>query len=321
MRFKNTKYVSLHRIYVVEHLSVSFVSIVNTLDMDIFYYKLKKESELGQKVSALLAEMIEVESKADDLADTYGAKEYFMDSNQDAGGMAAVVFPDDVTPDPNLWSNFQLADNPNCYAPNVRIREELMESEKALQMEGGSNVVVSKQEMPFEQVQFRFSREEAAKMAGVKLTTIPLERIGKRHQIDRRKLNMLSMGVPVETVLPDLPEDIKTDIRLSLTEDKQIQDAMKGRMFRLVHKYEGSKKAVAIYEDWMRLPVVPMGTVNALLGVKCDTHRCGMLEAGKWIYITSAVGIENDELTAVPEDEFNRLSNLIQSISHDATEG
>lgn len=307
MCFKNTKYVSLHRIYVVEHFSVSFVTIVNTLDMDIFYYKVNKESELGQKASALLAEMIEVESKADDLADTYGAKEYFMDSNQDAGGMVAVVFPDNAEPNPKVWSNLQLGDNPNCYTPNVRIREELMESEKALLMEGGSNTVVSKQEMTFEQVQFRFSREEAAKMAGVKLTTIPLERIGKRHQIDRRKLNMLSMGVPVETILPDLSEEIKTDIRLSLTEDKQIQDAMKGRMFRLVHQYEGNKKAVAIYEEWMRLPVVPYGTVNALLGVKCDTHRCGLTEKDDWVYITSAVEIENEEFTSVSVEEFNGL--------------
>lgn len=276
--------------------------------MTIYYYKIEKETELGTKLTRLLGDMNEAESKADDLADTYGAKEYYMDAVQDAGGIVAVEFPDHVIPDPKLWANFQIADNPKCYVPNVRIREELMEAEKALQMEGGSNVVVSKQDMPFEQVQFKFSREEAAKMAGVTLTTVPLERLGKRHKIDRRKLNMLSMGVPVEIVLPELPEEIKTDIRLSQMEDNQIQNAMEGRKFRLVHTYEGNKKAVEIYQQWMNLPVVPSGTVNALLGVECDTHRCGLLDEDGYIYVTSAVEINNPALSAVSPEEYEAVT-------------
>lgn len=276
--------------------------------MEIYYYKIEKETELGTKLTRLLGDMNEAESKADDLADTYGAKEYYMDAVQDAGGIVAVEFPDHVIPDPKLWANFQIADNPKCYVPNVRIREELMEAEKALQMEGGSNVVVSKQDMPFEQVQFKFSREEAAKMAGVTLTTAPLERLGKRHKIDRRKLNMLSMGAPVEIVLPELPEEIKTDIRLSQMEDNQIQNAMEGRKFRLVHTYEGNKKAVEIYQQWMNLPVVPSGTVNALLGVECDTHRCGLLDEDGYIYVTSAVEINNPALSVVSPEEYEAVT-------------
>ena len=223
--------------------------------------------------------------------------------------------PDNVIPDPNLWANFQIADNPKCYVPNVRIKEELLESEKALQYEGVANKTVSKQEMSFEQVQFRFSREEAAQMAGVKLTTASLERLGKRHKIDRRKLNMLSMGVPVEAILPELSDDIKTDIRLSLMEDKQIQDAMKNRKFRLVHTYEGKKKAIEIYQEWMNLPVVPFGTVNAALGAKSDTHRCGLLDHDGWIYITSAVEIDNPDLLLVSQAEFAAVTAEIRAKS------
>lgn len=292
-------------IYVVEHFSVELViSVTNIIYMKIFYYKIEKETELGTKLARLLGDMNEAEAEADATADLYGAKEYYMDTVQDAGGIVAVEFPDNVIPDPRLWANFQIADNPKCYVPNVRIREELMEAEKALQKVGVANKTVSKQDMPFEQVQFKFSREEAAKMAGVTLTTVPLERLGKRHKIDRRKLNMLSMGVPVETILPELPDDIKTDIRLSLMEDKQIQDAMKGRKFRLVHTYEGHKKAVEIYQRWMNLPVVPFGTVNALLGVECDTHRCGLLDEGGYIYVTSAVEINNPALSVVTPEEY-----------------
>lgn len=276
--------------------------------MNIFYYKIEKETELGTKLARLLGDMNEAESEADELADTYGAKEYYMDTVNDAGGIVAVEFPDNVIPDPKLWANFQIADNPKCYVPNVRIREELMETEKALQMVGVANTMVSKQDMPFEQVQFKFSREEAAEIAGVTLTTVPLERLGKRHRIDRRKLNMLSMGVPVETVLPELPEEIKTDIRLSLMEDKQIQNAMKSRTFRLVHTYEGKKKAVEIYQQWMNLPVVPFGTVNAMLGVKSDTYRCGLLEEDGWVYVTSVEEITLPEMIAISKVEYDEVS-------------
>ena len=271
--------------------------------MDIFFYKIKKETELGQKLSELLDEMVRVEHLADSLADTYGAKEYYMDPEQDAGGIVALEFPENHLPSSQKWNQIQIGDNPKCYVPNVRIREELMESAKANAIEG-SNYHVSQLELPFEKVQFRFSREEAAQMAGVILTTPSLERIGKRNQIERRLLNMLSMGVPVEQVLPNATEELQTEIRLSLTEDKQIQDAMSGRMFKLVHSYEGPEEAIEIYKQWLDLPVVPFGTVNHLLGVKCDTHRCGILEEGEWMGVTSKVEIMNDALTPCTLEEF-----------------
>ena len=283
--------------------------------MEIHYYKIEKESELGKLAARLLGDMEDADRIADLVADKYGAKEFYTDSTNDAGGIVALEFPTNVIPDPNLWMQMQIADNPNCYVPNVRIKEELLESEKALQYEGVANKTVSKQEMSFEQVQFRFSREEAAQMAGVKLTTASLERLGKRHKIDRRKLNMLSMGVPVEAILPELSDDIKTDIRLSLMEDKQIQDAMKNRKFRLVHTYEGKKKAIEIYQEWMNLPVVPFGTVNAALGAKSDTHRCGLLDHDGWIYITSAVEIDNPELLLVSQTEFAAVTAEIRAKS------
>lgn len=271
--------------------------------MDIFFYKIKKETELGQKLSELLDEMVRVEHLADSLADTYGAKEYYMDPEQDAGGIVALEFPKNHLPSSQKWNQIQIGDNPKCYVPNVRIREELMESTKVDAIRG-SNYHVSQLEMPFEKVQFRFSREEAAQMAGVILTTPSLERIGKRNHIERRLLNMLSMGLPVEQVLPNATEELQTEIRLSVTEDKQIQDAMSGRMFRLVHTYEGPEEAIEIYKQWLDLPVVPFGTVNHLLGVKCDTHRCGITTNEEWVGVTSKVEIMNGELIPCALEEF-----------------
>lgn len=294
------------RIYVLEHFSVELViSVTNIIYMKIFYYKIEKESELGDKAARLLKDMEASEQAADWLAEKYGAEEYFYDPNHDAGGMVAVIFPKNRIVNKNLWEKTQLGDNPDCWMPKVKIREELMETAKADAMQGSKDVVVSKEEMPFEFVQYRFSREEAAELAGVKLTTPSLERLGKRHKISRRMLNMLSMGADVEFVLADhYSEDVRTEVRLSLTEDKQIVDAMRGRTFKLVHTYEGKKKAIEIYQEWMNLPVVPFGTVNALLGVECDTHRCGLLDEGGYIYVTSAVEINNPALSVVTSEEY-----------------
>ena len=97
--------------------------------MEIHYYKIEKESELGKLAARLLGDMEDADRIADLVADKYGAKEFYTDSTNDAGGIVALEFPTNVIPDPNLWMQMQIADNPNCYVPNVRIKEELLESE------------------------------------------------------------------------------------------------------------------------------------------------------------------------------------------------
>ena len=55
---------------------------------------------------------------------------------------------------------------------------------------------------------------------------------------------------------------------------------------------------------------MPFGTVNSALGAKSDTHRCGLLDHDGWIYITSAVEIENKSLTEVSQEEFETVTNI-----------
>lgn len=278
------------------------------MSMETFFYKLSKSCELGQKAAALAAEMEHVETLAFLLAKKMGATDYFTDPNMDAGGLVGLQFKGKNMASDDNWSLVWLDDEDDCYMPNVRIRTELIPAERAGEYKG-SNVMVSQQTMPFEQVQFKFSREEAADMAGIHLTTPSLERLGKRHKINRRKLNMLSLGVPVEKVLPDASEEQKREICKTQIEDKLIQDAMRGKQFRLVYTYEGKPKALEIFKEWNALPVIPEGTVNALLGVKCNTHRCGLLDCGDYIIVSSAVEIQNEEFTPsnVQEYEAGRL--------------
>ena len=103
-----------------------------------------------------------------------------------------------------------------------------------------------------------------------------------------------------------------------MTKMKLIVDAMGGDHApeEIVRgAYEGKKKAVEIYQEWMNLPVVPFGTVNAALGAKSDTHRCGLLDHDGWIYISSAVEIDNPELLLVSQTEFAAVTAEIRAKS------
>ena len=271
----------------------------------MFYYKIEKSTELGAKAAKMLREMEKAEDAAETFAAKYGASEYYTDPSHDAGGLIALEFPPTKFVNKKTWENIPMDNTKHCYGPRVTVSEKLVETKEVGSLT--ENQQVSESEFPFSAVQFRFSREEAAAMAGVKLTTPSLERIGKRNRISRRVLNMISMGAPVENVMPEASEELKTAIRLSQTEDRQIQEAMKNRTFKLVHTLSGTPEAIAIYKEQCALPVVPGGAVNKLLGAVCETHRCGLLDAGEFIYVISAVAIENSALTEAPAEEYEML--------------
>ena len=277
--------------------------------MDIQFFKIKKDTEIGEQLLSVIKEAELCEEKADSFVKGQGGFAYLSDPQADFGGVAGIAFERTIL-DKKVWDALPLPDaEETYYVPRVNIREELLSVEEAAKYEGSKEVTVSKDEMTFEQVQFRFAREEAAKEAGVTLTTPSLERLGKRHKISRKTLNMLSMGAAPEMVIGHYPEEVQREVRLSLMEDKQIQDAMKDKRYKLVHHYEGDKRAVKIYREMISLPVVPMGMVNWMLDVDSKTHRCGLLDAGEYIYITSVEPVKLKEAEAVSEEEFHSVTH------------
>lgn len=279
--------------------------------MNILYFKIKKETKIGKRLISVIKESEFCEEKADSFVKRQGGVAYLSDPQADFGGVAGIAFEHKII-DKKVWDELPLPDaDETYYIPRVNIREELLKVEEAKKYEGNKKVTVSKDEMTFEQVQFRYSREEAAKEAGIILTTTSLERLGKRYGISRKMLNMLSMGVAPEMVIGHLSEDVQRDVRLSLIEDKQIQDAMKDKRYKLAHHYEGDNRAVKIYREMISLPVVPIGMINWILGVNSKTTRCGVLDAGEYIYISSIEPIKLTEVEAISEEEYISVTQSI----------
>lgn len=87
---------------------------------------------------------------------------------------------------------------------------------------------------------------------------------------------------------------------------KEADGSGGGNTFRMVTFVRGARKAVRTYMRMMALPVIPKGAVNALLGVKCGTARCGLMDCGEFIYITSPVPVDSPFVEAGSEEDFHK---------------
>lgn len=274
--------------------------------MDIYYYTLDKRSHLGEIVLRLLDEIRRCDEDADQLAAGLGAVAYLADSSADFGGIAAFEFTKHRILNPKVWEEVPM-ENPDhrYFLPKVQAKEEWMEAAKAAEYEGCTNRVVTKTEVPFAAIQQLYSRDEAAELAGITLTTASLEALGKRFHLSRKDITMVSMGAQPEAVLPNAEEEVLRELRLSQQEDRQIMKAMKNRMFRLVTTLSGNKEAIAIYKEMMELPSIPAGTVNKVLGCESDKYRCGILDGETGLFITSPTPLQREDLKPTTAEAFH----------------
>lgn len=273
--------------------------------MEIHYHKILKDSATGKSVAKLLDEISVCDKKADKLAMEVGACAYLADNQADYGGIAAFQFPETHIINKTLWDEVLIDDTKEkYYIPKAKITQKFIEAEKAEEYRNNPKAVISRIPIPFNQIMINFSREEAAIMAGVKLTTPPIEKIGKKHGISRKILNMIAAGIRIEEVCPDIPEDIARDLRLSVTEDNEILSAMKDKRFVHLSLLEGPQYAINIYRKMQDLPAIPNGTVNSLLGVKSSQYRCGILDCGTYIQITSPEPLNGADMLPSDEMEF-----------------
>lgn len=274
--------------------------------MDIYYYTLDKTSHLGEIVLMLLDEIRKCDEAADQLAAGLGAVAYLADSSADFGGIAAFEFTKHRILNPKVWEEVPMENTDHHYfLPRVQAREEWMEAAKAAEYEGSTTRVVTKTEVPFAAIQQLFSRDEAAELAGITLTTASLEALGKRFHLPRKELAMVAMGAQPEAALPEADEEVLRELRLSQQEDRQILKAMEHRMFRMVTTLSGNKEAIAIYKEMMELPSIPAGTVNKVLGCESNKYRCGILDGETGLFITSPTPLQREELKPSTAEAFH----------------
>ena len=269
-----------------------------------FHYKTGATTELGAKLAALLVRIEEADTAADELAREVGATEYYPATEADYGGIAGFVFPKNKLINKANWVGVQVGDSPDdmAYTPNVTTHTIAVTTDEASQYE--DKAIVSKTEYDFAQVSYLFSREEAAAMAGITLTTPPLDRLGQRYGLERKVVNMLSMGAPAHIVLQGFDSEVINACTHSQQEDKAITDAMASTKFRTVMTVKGSERANQVFLRMLALPVVPQGTLNSLIGIEDSKFRAGIMRVDDTIYIISPQPSADLSLKAIDEAEW-----------------
>lgn len=269
-----------------------------------YHYKTGATTELGAKLLALLVRIEEADTAADELAREVGATEYYPATEADYGGIAGFVFPKNKLINKTNWTGVQVGDSPDdmAYTPNVTTHTIAVTTDEAAQYE--DKAIVGKTEYDFAQVSYLFSREEAAAMAGVTLTTPPLDRLGQRYGIERKVVNMLSMGAPAHIVLQGFDSEVINACTHSQQEDKAITDAFADTKFRTVMTVKGSDRANQVFLRMLALPVVPQGTLNSLIGIEDSQFRAGIMRVDDTIYIISPQPSADLSLTAIDEAEW-----------------
>lgn len=269
-----------------------------------YHYKTGATTELGAKLAALLVRIEEADTAADELAREVGATEYYPATEADYGGIAGFVFPENKLINKANWTGVQVGDTPDdmAYTPNVTTHTIAVSTDEAAQYE--DKAIVGKTEYDFAQVSYLFSREEAAAMAGITLTTPPLDRLGQRYGLERKVVNMLSMGAPAHIVLQGFDSEVINACTHSQQEDKAITDAMASTKFRTVMTVKGSDRANQVFLRMLALPVVPQGTLNSLIGIEDSQFRAGIMRVDDTIYIISPQPSADLSLTAIDEAEW-----------------
>jgi len=270
-----------------------------------YHYKTGATTELGAKLAALLVRIEEADTAADELAREVGATEYYPATEADYGGIAGFVFPKNKLINKTNWVGVQVGDSPDdmAYTPNVTTHTIAVSTDEAAQYE--DKAIVGKTEYDFAQVSYLFSREEAAAMAGITLTTPPLDRLGQRYGLERKVVNMLSMGAPAHIVLQGFDSEVINACTHSQQEDKAITDAMASTKFRTVMTVKGSGHSQCwVFLRMLALPVVPQGTLNSLIGIEDSQFRAGIMRVDDTIYIISPQPSADLSLTAIDEAEW-----------------
>jgi len=73
-----------------------------------------------------------------------------------------------------------------------------------------------------------------------------------------------------------------------------------------VMSISGSRKAVQLYKRIQALPIVPLGTVSHVLGIKDSDTRPGMLEHGGYVYVQTKHEVLKDGIEPIDKSEFRK---------------
>lgn len=274
-------------------------------ELSTYYYKVKADSPLGEQLRQLLQRADEVGDASDALSVEMSCESYVPAMEADWGGIAGFLFGKNRVINKNDWTAVEVdIDNTEllAYSPNVRTKTIPMLEADALKYTGDG--IVSERSCRFADVSYLYSRDEAAKLAGVALSTPPLDRLGKRHKLPRHMVNMLQRGIPAYQLLTGYPSEVINEVTRAQQESMKVMEKLSTLRFRTVMEVEGTKRAKEVFMKMLALPIVPLGTLNALLGISDRQFRAGLMEVDGCFYIVSRQPSADLELRGIEESEW-----------------
>lgn len=266
-------------IYTFAHIINHFICIT------MFFYEVKKDSILGEKLNSLYAEIEHAHRAAEQFAEEVGAIAYLQDPNCDFGGVSAVEFPGNKKIGAE-WTRLPETDGlkGNFYVPAVELRTITVQKNKTAKYRLKEKYVISEKDFDFKDVQYQFSREEAAEMADITLHTQPLERLAKTYGLTTKETTLLTAGIPAHIVLKDKPDEVVSACMGSQREDAEITKVLGEKKFKVVQEIKGGPKAVSLYRRIGSLPVIPSGTFDQVLGIEEGSQRPGITKGKDAFY-------------------------------------
>lgn len=277
------------------------------------YYKITCGSPTEEKAKSILSDASECESVAEALAKKCGALSYMPSIDADFGGISAFEFDKFSR---KRWGGavelIKTEDGVSWFAPKVEVKEKIMLSDKAEELASLSYVLVTKTVLPFALVAPMLTRKEVAEMAGIVLKEKSVEQLLRELKADTTSFARLRAGLSIDAVFPEADPALLSELERSQEEDKHLCATLSEATFRRVYSLSGNHRAIRLYKDMFSLPIVPRGTLSAVLQLEHCSHVPGIAEWEGSIYVKSGATTLNRDLIHVPENVWNFICEQIK---------
>lgn len=279
------------------------------------FYKLNPACEQGKAFTEVVGRGANMEYEANQLAKKYKAVASIPVGYADFGGIVAFAFGKTAKPDPELFLdvNHVTEEGYRIFEPNVQLERK----------------VYLWEEMPAEAPDIiRFSKSLKAVQA---LRIFPRKMVATAMKMELKYLHPLEALRSLNTSKEDnvayimgkktMQEVLAGKMFVSKRDKQMVQFAIEGdkehRAFtKEAEKHEfgmcdiihGAGSAIKLYREMMTLPVIPQGSLNAIVGLGNANSRCGFFFHQNWIWIKSSAESTlevSDDWQVVSEEEWN----------------
>lgn len=262
----------------------------------------------------VVGEGVAAERKADELVKSCDAVACIPSAYADFGGVVAFAFRKNVMPDPEvfIYSGHDTKEGYRIYEPDVTVLKRAAIWEK-MPGDDDPSIIKSKHQFLAGEAVAIFSRKELAEAIDFELKYIhPLEAL-RLLRISKDEVREVFMGKKkVKEVLAGkmfVSKGDKKYVALAIESEKEQDEFMAEvtkHTYGMYYIVKGSDKAKALFLECYALPLVPQGTLNAIVGLDDAKSRCGFFIHKNWVWVRSS-----NESTLAFDDDWQKVTKKL----------